>query len=61
MIVYFFLLFFGLVDSLENVTITNTTGDIILVETILRYIPIFILIFITFLWIGFRCFCDNYG
>ena len=47
-----------MVDGIVNVTNTTTT-DIPILE-IVRYIPIFILIAVTILYMGFRCFCENH-
>lgn len=47
-----------MVDGIVNVTNTTTT-DLPILE-IVRYIPIFILMAVTILYMGFRCFCENH-
>ena len=47
-----------MVDGIVNVTNTTTT-DLPILE-IVSYIPIFILMAVTILYMGFRCFCENH-
>ena len=47
-----------MVDGMVNVTNTTTTEPSIL--EIVRYVPIFLLIAVTILYMGFRCFCENH-
>jgi len=58
MIFYLIWLYFSMVDGMVNVT--NTTTTTVPIVEIVRYIPIFILIAITILYMGFRCFCENH-
>lgn len=58
MIFYLICLYFSMVDGIVNVTNTTTT-DLPILE-IVRYIPIFILMAVTILYMGFRCFCENH-